>query len=238
MGRNRRKSAASVLGLATFVFMSLWVQQAVAQVRIMPLGDSLTSGLPGQASYRYWLWKRLRAAGYQINFVGSNWGVGEGTPALYSDFDEDNEGHPSLTTDDILYALRTWQTAARPDVVLMLVGATDFERGRSVSYVIGNSARIITSLRSVNPHVVIVWAMLPRGKNPVREQAYNSAIPRLASNWSGPRSPIYVADLWSGFYPGQDTIDGQHPNTRGEQLMANGFYNPLVSVLAGFGQRR
>jgi len=201
----------------------------------MPLGDSLTSGLPGQASYRYWLWQRLKAAGYQINFVGSNWGVGEGTPARYSDFDEDNEGHPSDTTNDILYALRSWTTAARPDVVLMLVGATDFERGRSVSYVLGNSARIINTLRSVNPRVVIIWAMLPRGKNPVREQEYNAAVLHLASSWSGPRSPIYAANLWTGFLPSLDTIDGQHPNRAGEKLIANGFYLPLVPVLA---QRR
>src|ERR1051325_4979128 len=100
-GKQRVNSGAAMLGLVTFVSLTLWVQQAVAQPRIMPLGDSLTSGLPGQASYRYWLWKRLQASGYHVNFVGSNWGVAEGSPALYSDFDEDNEGHPSDTTDDI-----------------------------------------------------------------------------------------------------------------------------------------
>jgi len=183
IGKNRSKSAAAILGLAAFVFITLWVQQTVAQIRIMPLGDSLTSGLPDQASYRYWLWKRLKAANYQVNFVGSNWGVGQESPPRYSDFDADNEGHPYDTTDDILYALRSWTTAARPDVVLMLVGATDFERGRSVPYVLGNAARSINTLRSVNPHVEIIWAMLPRGKNPTREEAYNAAVPHLASSW-------------------------------------------------------
>jgi len=238
IGKNRSKSAAAILGLAAFVFITLWVQQTVAQIRIMPLGDSLTTGLPGQASYRYWLWKRLKAANYQVNFVGSNWGVGQESPPRYSDFDADNEGHPSDTTDDILYALRSWTTAARPDVVLMLVGATDFERGRSVPYVLGNAARIINTLRSVNPHVVIIWAMLPRGKNPTREEAYNAAVPHLASSWSGPRSPIHVANLWSGFLPSLDTVDGQHPNQAGEKIMANGFYVPLVSVLGALGQGR
>ena len=55
---------------------------APAPIRIMPLGDSITSSIPGQVSYRYWLWSTMNAAGYSVDFVGSLCGVYEADPAV------------------------------------------------------------------------------------------------------------------------------------------------------------
>ena len=63
--------------------------QAQAQVRIMPLGDSIT-GSPG--CWRAYLWERLLNAGYtDIDFVGTLGPQGCGIP-----HDGDNEGHGGI----------------------------------------------------------------------------------------------------------------------------------------------
>ena len=113
--------------------------------RIMPLGDSLTAGggadPNAQQSYRGHLYNTLRAAGYSIDFVGS-----DATPTLTGG-DADNEGHGGYTIgpDSSQYCTRAatrelqcqpqhfnladnidgWLAAAKPDVVLLLVGVND-----------------------------------------------------------------------------------------------------------------
>jgi lysophospholipase L1-like esterase len=216
------------------------LQEAMAQnpARIMLLGDSLTSSIGGQASYRYWLWKKLEASGYNVDFVGSLWGVADGESALYPDFDQDHEGHPSATTNDILYGIGSWASWSRPDVVLMLVGATDFEEDVSAPDALTNSVEIINVLREVNPNIAILWAMVPPAPDQSSSQtkAYNRGVSRYARALSQPASPIRVVNLWSGYSPRRDTVDGEHPNASGERKFASRFYSQLTRVLRWLGQ--
>src|SRR5688500_17734435 len=45
--------------------------QTTATVRIMPLGDSITTHIPPYNSYRRPLWQMLANGGYSVDFVGS-----------------------------------------------------------------------------------------------------------------------------------------------------------------------
>lgn len=219
----------------------LWGQLAGAQpsdpVRIMPLGDSVTSGLDGSASYRYWLWQRLQAKGVNVDFVGTLWGVGpDGGSGIYPGFDQDHEGHFGATTDDILNGVGGWAAQTQPQVVLLLIGGNDFQNGADPDQVLTNTGAIIDTLRSVNPNVVVLWAMLPRAPDQqAQDRAYNRGVLRLARAWSTPQSPIRVVNLWSGFNPAKDTLDGQHPNALGEKLLAARFYAALRPMLRRLG---
>src|SRR3972149_290813 len=71
--------------------------------RIMPLGDSITAGKtsgvvgPKQwTAYRKELYERLQAAGYQVDFVGS-----ESNGSYFSGFDPQHEGHGGWRDDEI-----------------------------------------------------------------------------------------------------------------------------------------
>ena len=97
----------------------------------MPLGDSITESNMGQHSYRYYLWHMLINDGYQVNFVGSRHGVGNGPPAN-ADFDMDHEGHAGWRADEILNHIQAWATAASPDVVLLHIGTNDVCQRHSV----------------------------------------------------------------------------------------------------------
>jgi lysophospholipase L1-like esterase len=218
--------------LGACLTLLFWSLQASAQVRIMPLGDSITSSIDGQASYRYWLWQKLVKSGVNADFVGTQWGVGDGASGVYPDFDQDHEGHPGNTTDDILYGIADWASATQPNVVLLCIGANDFEQGQSASHALANTRQIIRTLRAVNSKVVVLWATLPPDPGyAAQTKAYNSGVLRLAPALSKTGPPVRVVNLSPNFSPSQDTVDGVHPNITGEKKIANRFYNSLMPVL-------
>ena len=88
---------------------------AYAQVRVMPLGDSIT-GSPG--CWRALLWNAVQASGLtNIDFVGTLPPQGCGIA-----YDGDNEGHGGILGTDIAdqNLLPAWLAATRPDVTPIL----------------------------------------------------------------------------------------------------------------------
>ncbi|MEO1087168.1 MAG: G-D-S-L family lipolytic protein, partial [Acidobacteriota bacterium] len=88
----------------TLVVLLSWVAgaQAVAAAptRILFVGDSITQGGQGYASYRYPLYFDLLVAGYDVDFVGPRDAAHNNVPpqpALYPDydttFDRDHAGY-------------------------------------------------------------------------------------------------------------------------------------------------
>ena len=80
-------------------------RESNSQIRIMPIGDSITEAEAGHASYRYWLWKRFEGAGIDVDFVGSRHGVHRGR-ARFADFDQDHEAYWGWKADQLLAKVR------------------------------------------------------------------------------------------------------------------------------------
>ncbi len=83
----------------------------------MPLGDSITLGVNG--GYRNGLWNRLSAAGYSVDFVGSQSDPYTKAP------DRDHEGHPGFTLGNIASSADGWLSSAKPTHVLLMAGTND-----------------------------------------------------------------------------------------------------------------
>jgi lysophospholipase L1-like esterase len=66
-----------------------------------------------------------------------------------------------------------------------------------------------------------------------RVVALNKAIPQWAASKSTAESPVVVVDCWAGFDPSNDTGDGVHPNSSGNEKLANSWYGPLVQAIKG-----
>ncbi len=218
-------------GLAVLMLMGA-ATAIQAQVRIMPLGDSLTTNLEGNASYRYWLWKFLTAAHFNVDFVGTQ------TSDFFKPFDQDMEGHAGFATADIASGILGWASQTRPQIVLLLIGANDIQEGVPIGSALFNIRKIINRLRMVNPNVKILLGLEPplAGFNP-RVRAFNAGLIGLAPQVTQSRSPVIVVDLYSGYTVQADTLDGTHPNVYGDYLIAYRWYSTLVPVLAQFGQR-
>jgi len=94
----------------------------------MPLGDSITwddrigdNRTDGERiSYRYRLWQLLTDAGYDFDFVGSQYTGYDIFP------DAENEGHPGWTDDDIAASVYDFLLDNPAEIILLHIGTNDF----------------------------------------------------------------------------------------------------------------
>jgi lysophospholipase L1-like esterase len=203
--------------------------ETLATLKVMPLGDSITSGTDAWASYRCLLYRDLVARGYNIDFIGSIHGQmrNEQPPpeGCRDNFDWDHEGHSGYRIDDILPLLPDWLNANRPDIVLLHLGTVDFLSGETGDSTLSGISQVIDQLRAANPRVKILLAqIIPARWGGTAYDAviaeYNARLPALAISKSQAYSPILVVDQFSDFNPASDTHDGVHPNASGEQKIA------------------
>lgn len=246
-----------VCGLpATFGALLTLVSTSTAygQTKIMCLGASITNGYNQYASYRYPLWFRLNAAGYDVDFVGTRNltcpaanCTCNGAPAtcfypLYdTEFDRDHEGYCGWRTDQVAAIAISVATSASPDVVLIHLGTNDIgQMGASgVSNADTNLRLIIDRIRSVRPNVVILLSkLIPIGATSGYAGAaglvvpLNDAIASIVLDKNTPQSPVLLVDQFTGFdLASMMQADDLHPNTAGEVRMADVWFSALVDVL-------
>lgn len=198
--------------------------------RVMPLGDSITQADSNHNSFRRPLWQRLEAAGFEVDFVGSQQHHHRGN-APNEDFDLDHEGHWGWRADEILNKIERWAIAHQPDAVLIHLGSNDIFQGQSNQSTVDELAKIVFLLRRVNREVVILVAqIIPTSSKRVNREIrkLNDAIALLGLRLDSPQSPVRVVDQYSGFTALEDTYDGVHPNEQGEAKMAVQWQGMLV----------
>lgn len=224
---------------------------SAAAITVMPLGDSITSGHAGFASYRYPLWFDLLEYGYAVDLVGNLDDVpgGPPDPDVYPDyadgFDRDHEGHWGYRTDQILPILADAVAANQPDIVLIHLGTNDIgQRGEvGLATFDVNLRLIIDILRGERPGIAILLAkVIPigassfYGANAHLVEPLNQAIEMVAQEESTIDSPIILVDQHVGFdIATMMQGDGIHPNVAGEERMAWRWLPALASVLSPSG---
>jgi lysophospholipase L1-like esterase len=201
-------------------------------VRLMPLGDSITEGASLEASYRYWLFRELAAAGYNVDFVGGLRGARSGEAP--EGFDGDHEGHWGWRADEVLRELPAWARAARPDVALVHLGHNDLFQGESVETTLEELRGIVGVLREVNPGIWVLLAAIVPSTYPSLSGVgdLNRGVAEIAAELDRPGARVVAVDLATGFDPVADTLDGAHPNVEGARKMASAWFAALRGVLA------
>jgi acyl-CoA thioesterase I len=220
-------------------------------VAVMPMGDSITQGGQGYASYRYSLWFALIGGPQPVDFVGALstvfGGDGGGNPDtnVYSDyyttFDRDHEGHWGWRTDEIVSISIAAARDAAPDVVLVHLGTNDIGQlgAAGVTAAAQNLPYILDNLRAVRPVVRVALAqVLPIGPgsgyyaNEGQVGPLNTAIAQVASSMDRPHSPVVLVDQHTGYDLATDMQpDGLHPNVAGEVKMAGVWAAALGPLL-------
>ena len=125
-----RFSCLSSLWVIFFILLAI-AQSAYGQaVKVMPLGDSWTSGHRGYVSYRYDLWFDLIDAGFDVDFVGNLKNTYHDTnldwyPEYLTTFDRDHEGWWGYRTDELVTIARGSSSRHQPDIVLLWAGGND-----------------------------------------------------------------------------------------------------------------
>ncbi len=204
---------------------------------ILPLGDSITASSSSYLSYRYYLWTQLVADGTAFDFIGTE-DTNRGSTPNWPDFagqqfDRDHEGHSGRRVDQINQTLPGWLNGYTPDIALVHLGTNDLLQGQSASSTADELRTTIALLRQDNPDVTIFLAQIlpiePVSASTIDD--YNNRVANLASELSTAQSRIIVVDQHTGFSINHHLRDGIHPNTAGEQQMADRFYDALADFL-------
>ncbi|MBV9961972.1 MAG: putative Ig domain-containing protein [Parafilimonas sp.] len=221
---------------------------------ILCLGNSITNGVDTFNSYRRDLWQIMHAGNYNFDFIGSWSKHHMGSDVPIPDFDMDNEGHSGWTFEDILKPpswdslkgnLHEWIKTYTPDIVLIELGTNDVFQCRKPSDMFGNLNVIVALLREKNKHVKIFLAQIPPlgaqwsdKKLCNNDTTYHHAIIYLnnqivvyAKEYSTTQSPIIIVDQYTGVDPSVDMFDDIHPNTKGEKIMAERWFNAIQPYL-------
>jgi lysophospholipase L1-like esterase len=213
--------------------------------RILPLGDSITFGIGArtpvfdQGGYRMELFRRARADGHALTFVGrqANGPIDVGNEA----FPTAHEGHPGATINDGNNQLANRVDAAiaatDPDIVLLMIGTNDVNG--NVDNPPDDLRNLINQITSAAPEALLVVAQIVPTRTPgtnTRVQAYNTNVANLVQESAAAGRHVAQVDMFSAFVqnPNFDTallIDNLHPNDAGYGLMAETWYAAIEGVL-------
>ncbi len=211
------------------------IQVSDAQIKIMPLGDSITkghnSGSTDNSGYRDDLVALLKYEQLDFDLVGTlTDGVG---------YDPDHEGHGGFWTDHIYENIHLYLSLSMPDIILLHIGTNDISNDTEAGKIIENINNILSAIVSFNPEIkVILVSLIPR----TDEKDYFTTI------LNEKIEKLYLAKKKEGlkvFYTGMNEIfkcnmnwsadyftapDFIHPNDIGYNIMGQIWYSSIMTV--------
>lgn len=223
--------------------------QATGPLRVMFVGDSMTHGRAGSATYRYWMWREFVRQGVPAHFVGprtdlSTRYVGDAEVTEgYEHLDHGFAGelaHAAQARSTFSYHLpRITEEAEtyRPDVVVLQLGFND-TGAHDAPRIAADTAELLRRVWAVDPDIRIVLGEIPpttrveavqRGRNQVAVEANLLVAAAVAGD---PRVEIahHATHPVRAWDPTTDTYDQVHPNQVGETLFAQRFAEALVRL--------
>jgi lysophospholipase L1-like esterase len=195
-------------------------------VRVMPLGDSITEGTQVPGGYRIGLWQRLSAAGYRVDFVGSQF---NGPPALG---DHDHQGHPGWRIDQIDANVTGWLRNTTPRTVLLHIGTNDILQNFNVAGAPGRLSALVDRITAAVPAADVFLATIIPLSSPSQEAAartFNAALPGIVQSKVNAGKRVHLVDMHAALTTA-DLIDGIHPTAGGYDKMASTWYAALRAV--------
>ena len=201
----------------------------LAQVRILPLGDSITyrANKPfPQPNYRYELWKRLIDREFDFEYVGNLTDTYDPDGnTVYQDyeglqFDRTNEGHRGNRYPEINAKLQDGRlNNYTADVALVFLGANDVRSNANftVEQIVANARQTIQLLRGDNPNMTIFMGLIYNMGGKVSVSDLNVGISEMVAEEDSTQSRVVTVDF---FNKGVGLSDGVHPSWSGGRRMA------------------
>jgi acyl-CoA thioesterase-1 len=183
---------------------------SIAQTKIVCLGDSLTEGygVSKEQAYPYLLEKLFIKNQLKVKVI--------------------NAGISGSTTASAPKRLK-WYLRAKPDIVLLALGANDGLRGVELKTSKANLAKTIEMAQLKKIKVVLAGMKLPPnyGKKYVTE--FEKMYSDLAKKYQLTLIPFLLEGV--GGQKELNQADGIHPNEKGYQVVAQKLYHQLRPLL-------
>ncbi|GAA6397570.1 discoidin domain-containing protein [Solibaculum mannosilyticum] len=209
-----------------------------SRIRVMPLGDSITEGVPIPGGYRSVLKEYLSRDGIEIDFVGSHTVNSEGM----DDIEHCGYGGWRIKSDDtsvsLYHHVEEWMNLYRPDVITLMAGTNDIWWEDHVNTE-GLSA-MIDKIFSVDPDVkLFVGSIAPIDESKQtnlpenaaqKAEQYNAAIPGIVAEKSAQGMDVTFVDI-NSVLTLDDLGDGVHPNQAGYHKAGAQWYSAISGTL-------
>ena len=223
---------AHCAGLTALLFAITALAQP-APVRIMPLGDSITFGSSSPGGYRAPLYQMLTAAGFNVDFIGTQ--TGNGVASLP---DSDHEGHGGWRIDQLDSNILGWFAQLDdPDVILLLIGTNDYGQDYDKDNATNRLEALIVKMATNRPYAKIIVANLLQRGEPYDTQiqtTFNPFVPGIVARQAALGRQVYFTDLRSALTL-TDTYDNLYPNQTGYNKMATNWFAAISSVINPLG---
>jgi hypothetical protein len=241
-----------------FGMLLFWAAAAEAQLTIMPLGASETTGDtfngPIAGGYRSQLYSDLQSAGYSFTFVGTQ--TANPSRLLIQAGQTHHEGHDGYLIDNIANNLDGndpsgpspnnggfwFHMPGPPDVVLLLTGsgevffnfqtATTAQRlDKLIGQIVADSPTSLLFVSSIPPHKAF------NANQNQLVQAYNTQIRDvIVPKYQSTGANVIFVDQYANFVDASGNIihigsDGHHPDQDGYNLMGDTWAAALRTAL-------
>jgi acyl-CoA thioesterase I len=203
---------ARALFFAALALSTVGVSGARAERVIVALGDSLTAGLGVAADEAYpaRLEARLAREGYGYRVV--NAGVSGDTTA------------GGLRRVD-------WVLRAKPEIVIVALGANDGLRAQSPQAMRENLATIVRRLQAAGARVLLAGMRLPTNYGAQYTKEFQAVFPEVARSTGVAFMPFLLDGVAAD--PRLNQPDGIHPTAAGQQVIADRllpYLRPLLTT--------
>lgn len=206
------------------------------RLRVMFVGDSITQGRQGDATYRYFVWREFVRQQVPVTFVGPTTELAKtrGMPSnyLHTDlgFESRHAAKASSKFPSHIAQIDRLVRAHRPDVIALLLGYNDAGKtdGRTIAI---NTARYMELTWQADPDIrfvlgEITWAYRFDRSKAVRRYRETTEANALVRQYYGDDPRVSIASNVTGtrrpWDAARHSYDGVHPNMAGQSLL--GFH--------------
>ncbi|MFE0589319.1 FG-GAP-like repeat-containing protein [Micromonospora echinospora] len=197
-------------------------------IRLMPLGDSITYGVESadRNGYRDELYDHLKGSARHVDFVGS---VQTGSMS-----DNDHEGHPGDRIDEIAATADCTVPRYQPNVVTLHAGTNDIGQNFALSSAPTRLRSLVDQTLADSPRAtVLVAQLIPIGTAGLqsRVDAYNAALPAVVRDLQNEGKRVLLVDM-SRVLVTDGLQNDAHPNDEGYAKMAAAWYESVLEANA------
>lgn len=192
------------------LFLSLLLSFQLSAKTVLCLGDSLTEGyqLAKEDAFPAVMESNLKKSHPDLKII--------------------NGGVSGATTASGLKRL-SWYVKAKPDIMVLALGANDGLRGLKLEESEKNLASVIEKAQEQNIKVVLVGMKMPTNYGEPYRTNFEKLFPKLAQKYKLPLVPFLLEGV--GGNPKLNLADGIHPNPEGHKLMAKTIQKVLEPLL-------
>ena len=200
------------------------------ELRILPLGDSITygEGSSDGNGYRLALYDLLHPEN-DLDYIGR---VKSGT--MVDNHNEGYRGYPIVSIADAV----TTKYPELPNIVLLMAGTNDVIKRHNLSTSSSALDKLTGKVISAYPDAVVLVAEItplldPKEKDPKREARrleYNSAIPGIIQKYAEGGTHIAVVDMGRVTPDCINATDGIHPLDEGYRQIAYAWFEAILAA--------